>query len=482
MNPRGGATPPTRIGAIRESLGSLETVQVFVHGATRALIAENARNLPWMHRYGERALLLARPGDVVCLERAPDSAHLADLRRLGLGPPRARIVVTAPREREGEPIVEALLRDQRALRRVADLCRGAGRLSLNPFRASAWDLRVAAALRRVGGCAVDVPCARPAVVERADSKAWVRAWAGSLGVPLAEGEVARVPLARGSGGEDGDPGRPSGRKVTSSSGSDARDRLAALRRAIAARRNKTARVIVRGAFGAAGSATFLFGRDTRRDAARWREIAARQDNDTYLVEVFHDVDVSPNVLLHVPPDRARVAVVGVTDQRLDARLAFQGTIYPSRARTSPAMQDLAVRLAASLQAHGYGGYVGFDFCERRGPRGRREPFLAEVNPRVNAALYPLAVFERLQAGAPEGGRAPAAFVSGTVETAARSYGEVRDHLAEAFYDPARGTGALPYAVGMLGWGRLPVVAFGGTRAEAARRFADVAERLAARGA
>jgi hypothetical protein len=120
-------------------------------------------------------------------------------------------------------------------------------------------------------------------------------------------------------------------------------------------------------------------------------------------------------------------------------------------------------LAGWLRREGYAGIIGFDFVEYRDRRtGGPAAFLAEVNPRVNGATYPLAVRSRL---APR-----AAFVSGTVRARAAGFAEVRDALGPLLFDPERGTGVVPYATGCLDVGKCSLVALAASRLRAAELY------------
>jgi hypothetical protein len=125
--------------------------------------------------------------------------------------------------------------------------------------------------------------------------------------------------------------------------------------------------------------------------------------------------------------------------------------------------------------------VGFDFVEYRDPvTGGLRTFLAEVNPRVNGGTYPLAVRARLNEAAAQSGRPqPPAFVSGTVDTRARTFARVKSAIGHLLFDPDRGTGVVPYATGCLDHGKCAIVALAGSRLRAAELYGAAQARLEA---
>jgi hypothetical protein len=222
-----------------------------------------------------------------------------------------------------------------------------------------------------------------------------------------------------------------------------------------ARRLIPGRVIIRGNLGASGSSTFVVGRGGEDTSGGLRRIAARTDNRIYLVEAMVEATVSPNVQFQVPADDGPLVSVGVTDQRWSRGLTHAGNQLPSSARMVEAMDAWARMLATWMRSKGYSGLVGFDFVEYRDARtGGLRALLAEVNPRVNGATYPLAVRARLNEATARSGRPQApAFVSGTVATGARSFARVKAAIGHLLFDPDRGTGVLPYATGCLDHGK-----------------------------
>jgi biotin carboxylase len=299
----------------------------------------------------------------------------------------------------------------------------------------------------------------PRITRYADQKHHMRARAQELGVPVAEGEVAELAW-------------PGGRR---------RRDLEPVRAAVERQLRRSPRVIVRGSIGAAGSSTFVVGRGGEDTGGLLRRIAQRCDNRFYLVEAMVEVTVSPSVQIHIPGDDGPLLTAGITDQRWSRGLTHIGNQVPSSARMVDAMEAWARILANWMRSQGYTGLVGFDFIEYRDPvTGGHRAILAEVNPRVNGSTYPLAVRERLNAAANQAGRPQApAFVSGTVETRAASFGRVRTAIGHLLFDPDRGTGVVPYATGCLEHGKCSLVALARSRLRAAELYGAAQARLEA---
>jgi hypothetical protein len=282
-----------------------------------------------------------------------------------------------------------------------------------------------------------------AVVAYADCKHHIRSKAVELGIPVAPGEIVELGSARIRA-----------------------DDAAMLSRAMERHIQLTGRVIVRGASGAAGSATF-----TAQDDQQISELAARLaascENRIYLVESMVDVTVSPNVQMHIDRDVRGIRCGGMTDQRWERPLVHGGNVFPSSARRANEMLVWARTLAQWLNTAGYLGVAGFDFVEYEDALGQPRAFLAEVNPRTNGASYPLRLRRRLnvaqrEAGLPEIG----AFVSGMIETEAQTFSELRDSWDDRLFCRYTGSGLVPYVPGLLPHGKCGVVALAGTREEA----------------
>jgi hypothetical protein len=394
--------------SLMAALGGPDTVQVFSHDvASLPEIRYIKRHLPAYERYTERALLLAREHDIVLTREPVDADYREFLRRLGLGPGPGRVVSSVDK--------------------AAGLIGDSFRVVLNPYIVTGRELRLRAALQARLGRAVALFGGRSDIVRHANRKDRVYAKARRLGVPVAPGEVVRLAT----------PGH-----------------LAPVRRAIEKYRRVTGSALVCAREGSAGSSHAVVDHDGRDVALMLRRLPA---GVAYLVQVPQPVTVSPNLQLVVPPERGPMPCVSASDQRLHDRIVYQGNLFPSVARTLPAMLESARRLGRWLQSEGYAGLVGFDFCEYTDPRtGETCHFLAEINPRVNGATYPRALMERL------GARACA---TTSLPTTARSFAELRDRLGARLYSPAARHGAVPYNAGCLTAGCCWFALLGDTRAE-----------------
>lgn len=420
--------------------------RIFIHcvGSLRSLQTLDAA-IPGFDRYPERALLLAQRGDLVCVGAPIDQDYLGYLAGLGIGP-RAEDVVVA----EGAGALADRLRA--APGPLVQRLRGTGDevVWIEPYAASDAAFALAAALRCESGAAVRVRSGLPEITTHADQKHLMRERAAALGIPVADGEVAT--LSHAGGRRRGD--------------------LGPVREAIERQLGRTGRVIVRGTSGASGSSTFVIGRGGDDTDGVLRRIALRTDNRCYLVEAMVEATTSPNLMLDIPPSGDPIGPAEVSDQRWGRTLVHDGNQSPSCARLLAPMEGWARMLASWLRREGYAGPVGFDFVEYRDRRtGGPAAFLAEVNPRVNGASYPLAVRRRL---APR-----AAFVSGTLRTSAPRFADVRATLDPLLFDPERGSGVVPYATGGLAQGRCAVVALAGSRLRAAELYGAARARLEA---
>ena len=403
----------------------------------------------------ERALVAAVPGDLVCVPGPIDAGYVSFLNGLGVGPaPEDVLVPDGVGASDGIPaaLSSRVRADHALLARIAAAVPPGGVLELHPYASGADVIALAEALEAAGAPRVRVIGGRPAAPERPDYKHVVRARAIELGVPVAAGEVVELPFAGGRRRRDFD----------------------LMRAAIERQLRLTGRVLIRGSVGMCGSSTFVVSgsRGEHPDEVVY-QIGARADNRIYLIEAMVDAAVSPNLHLHLDPSGA-VTRMTATDQRWDRPLVHDGNLFPSGARTLESMERWARTMAGWLHCEGYAGDVGMDFVEYRDPRtGRPAAFLAEVNPRVNGANYPLALRDRLNGERRIHGLEPVeAFASGGLATRARSFGELADALGPLLFSHAQGRGLVPYATGFLAYGRCPVVALAPTVREALALHAE----------
>lgn len=433
---------PRMLDRIRGGSRSL----LYVHcGTSVGYWEELYRSFPGLMSYAERALILARRGDLVCVNDEIEPAYLEYLAELGIGPAPANIIV-AGRSAEADeigPLPARVLGDGGTLDRMASLMRSRGTVAIHPFMATSHQLELARGLSERLGHAVPVIGGDPDLVAYADGKNHIRQAAIELGIPVAPGEVI-------------DLGIPSARDGSR------------LRAVLTRHLRHTGRIIVRGANGAAGTSTYC------ARAGEIEQLTAlllqRSDNQVYLVEAMVDATASPNVQMHIDSDGC-IECVGVTDQRLDSSVAHLGNVAPSKARCLTKIVAWAHCLSEWLRNAGYVGIAGFDFVEYTGTRGEPRALLAELNPRVNGGTYPLAVLEQFE----ETG----AFVSGIVTTDLETFTELRGMLSELLFTRERGEGVLPYATGTLRYGSCPAIALAATREQAAELYAEAELRMAA---
>ena len=82
--------------SIMALFGGQHVTQVLVHSVlsepSRIMASET---IVGVESYPERALLLARPHDIVCVPRPPDADFLQFLAGMGLGPDRGNIVIAS---------------------------------------------------------------------------------------------------------------------------------------------------------------------------------------------------------------------------------------------------------------------------------------------------------------------------------------------------------------------------------------------------
>lgn len=415
---------------------------------------------PWLFvhsvdRASERALVLARPQDIVCVNEEVEPAYLSYLAELGLGPTPDRVL---PMSRFGDRLPGRALwvrlaESTEALRALGSLVREGGPSRLHPSIASRGSFALAAAVEIAADTEVQVDGGDPRIVEFADQKHNIRERAIALGIPVADGEVVELAVAGGRRRRDYD----------------------VLRRAVERRLGQTGRVLLRGSHGSGGSATHIVGTGGTDADGLVRTLPDRLENRIYLVETMVTAMVSPNVQLHVSPAGGPITCVGVTDQRWERPLVHGGNLFPSAAHLTDEMVRWSFRMAEWLQDAGYAGLLGLDFVEYADlVTGEPRAFLAEVNPRVAGDTYPLALLDRLNAAQRRAGRPESsAFVSGTIETRPRRFADFRRAADHLFYSPATGSGVVPHHIGSLGRGRCGVVLFGPTRDAVLRSYGEL---------
>ena len=441
-------------------LDALDAVQVFVHNVTSVPnSAELAPILPGINRYPERALLLGREDDVVCVTHPVETAFVRFLNALGLGPDPENVLVipTVPARSYDHAPPDCVTAPVGTVEEIADRIGTARHVVLNPFIATPREFALAAALERRLGRSVDVLGSDPPLVRRIYQKHLMRARAIELGVPMAEGEVVHLHRAADNGTCD----------------------LASLRLALERRLPATGRVIIRGTCGTSASATWVVRDDPVGIRHALNLLSHAKDNTAYLVDVMVNVIASPNIQMFIHPRDRTISCVGITDQLLSTRLTHEGNSFPSSAECVTEMVAAAAKMSAWLATQGYVGLLGLDFVEYRDPgSGKRAYFLAEINPRTNGAAYPVVLFERLNQRNRRHGRPPlVACLSQNLSTTMRSFTEIRDRYGDLFYHPDQGRGMLPYNTGCLEYGKFAAAFLGESLKQVRSMCADFKSRL-----
>lgn len=421
------SSSPVQCGPLATLLkGSPEAIRVFLHSANSIPNAPTVRaRSPSLDRLAERALILAAPGDVVCLPSPPDPDLLSFLRDFGLGP-RPEDIVTVSLPDDGRCLTRRLLDDKAALDRLAGMA-GARPVRLHPFYASPAEFELAERLQARTGNTVTVLGGSADAVRHAYGKHRVRSAARHLGIPLADGEVVELP----------------------SSAAPERKDMAALQAAILRQVRNTGKAIVRGACSSTGSATFLATDTPESISALLQAVSQRDDNHIYLVDAMHPMTVSPNIQTFLDPSSGRISLASVCDQVLENGYVYLGNRYPSAATLLPQMTGVAMSLSSWLAGLGFTGLAGFDFVEYPREDGRPCFFFVEINPRINGAAFPTALREHLdgrRGGVPE----IAASLAMGIRTKARTFGEVVRHCGNLLFDGSRGI--FPYYAGALAEG------------------------------
>ncbi|MEW6442900.1 MAG: hypothetical protein AB1640_18345 [bacterium] len=441
-------------------LGGAEVTHIFAHDILSVLNAELLEaTVSGAQSYCERSLLLARPWDVVCLLNPLEESYLEYLQNLGIGPERGNIIPvgTSVRPDCSTRLLNCLMANPDALSAIARLVTFSAKVVLSPYIASQSELECTAVLQGALERSVELLGGNPHIVQLAKCKDVTRTKALELGVPVPEGEIVELELRR-----DGKPAD-----------------LRCLRDAIHRHLGRTGRAIVRGADGASGSSLFIVKSHSASIEAALNRIAERTDNHVYLIETLLELTVSPNIMMHIAPGNGDITCVGITDQILNSRLMHQGNIYPSLAATLGDMMTSARSLCRWLQAEGYHGFAGFDFGEYvEQETGSPAHFLAEINPRMNGSVYPKALMEYLNVLQRKADRPPVeAFLSVNMKTRARSFASLHESCGRLFFDPAKGSGFVPFNTGCLKLGKFAAALFGKSRHQVAGIYQELATSL-----
>lgn len=443
------------ISPIVETLGGSDVTQIFVHSVTSLEnIAEISITASGLEKYPERSLVFARPDDLVCVAEMVDNQYLQFLYSLGISPRNGNVVVASEsvHPNSSASLSDLLMGNYEALLKIRKLIKRNKKIVLNPFIATSRESKLAAILEAVLGRKVHLLGGDSDLVDYANHKHNVRTKALELGVPVPEGDIIELQL--------GEYGRPL----------DLTPIQVAINRYI----HETGRVIVKGSYGASGSSLVIVENNPESIKKALSKIAGRIDNGIYIVEVMLDIIVSPNILMHIEPGNGRILCVCVTDQLLSDKLVHEGNVYPPSAKTLKGMMNSARRISKWLQAEGYCGLVGFDFGEYFNSKTREfKHFLAEINPRTNAATYSKSLMEHLNRKQKQkGGPYIEAFLSANVKTNAGSFAELKESYGHLFFNPKTGKGLVPYNTGCLEYGEFTLAVFGKFRNEVVKMYED----------
>ena len=435
-----------QITSILRTIEDTEVPHIFTHHITTSIHkAALERGLPGYKHFDQRAMILARPDDIVCIAGHIDQRYVHYLSSLGLGPKGDRII-ELDAESGDDPdktLASMLLSSPKLLRTIRELIPDRNRVVLNPYLASSAEFDLGAALEDVLGKQVLVLGGNADIVARANLKHLTHAKARDLAIPMAPGEIVELNEHSDSGPLDVTP----------------------LLKAIARYVSHTGRVIVRGTHGVGGSGTFIAEGPSEDIARKLKTFVAQQIHHIYLVQVMFDIVTTPNVQMFVEPDTGAIWCVGATDQRVDKNFEHKGNVYPSNAKTLADMICSARKLTCWLQTGGFTGLAGFDFVEYVHPEtGEHEHIFVEMNARVNGATYPVFLTERLNA-LQAGCSSPLikAFLSAKTTTKATTFSELQDMHSRFFFDPCTGRGIIPYNTGRLANGMCDLVFLGSSR-------------------
>lgn len=435
--------------------GNAETVRVFLHDIMSSPNSSGLHDvLTCVPGYAERALLIARPWDVVCVHSTPDPDFLEYLGGLGVGPEPGRVVAPTV---EGQTLADRLVRDRDAVSRIARLI-GDRPALVDPFYASPAEIRLARMLEPELGRSVPTLGGPPDVALRVYHKPVVRRAALRLGIPVAPGEVVELPTGPGGSPSDVEP----------------------LRRAVRRHLVRTGRVIVRGALGASGCATHVIDGSTGSLSSALEAVSAQKVNSTFVVNVMFDLTASPNVQFFVAPGDGEITTLALTDQRFDRAGRYDGNIYPAPVHNAEPMVQAARKVAARLRDAGYRGLGGCDFGEYQDAEsGEFRWFLAELNARINGATYPMALAGHLNRRSETRGHPTVrAFLTGSVQGTVPSFGELLEDLRGFLFRPAEGRGIVPHSAAMLPENKFNIVVLGRTRPEVEKTHREFREAWA----
>lgn len=447
-------------GSIIDMFGKPGVTTVYLHDIYPILsVKRGGEPAAGWQRFGERALVLARGEDVVCLDHEPDAAFLKYLASVGFGPAKKNIVLTSRAEgkKPYTNISRLLLEDRESRRRLQNILKETSTACINPYFPSDSCFELASFLERNQNLNLSVQMSQPSVAYKASHKDVVRDAVSRLNIPLAIGRIVRLSDV----GYEG------------------------LIKAAKKVRANTGNVILRGAIGSGGKTTLLLKSNAQQIEDMLADIKMTVIPDVWLVDAWHAPLCSPNVQYYLDSDRGEVIFLTATDQRLNVKMEHIGNSWPSSAENIQQIIEAGRQVARWYLESGGAGIIGIDFVEYRCPQTSETSFFfAELNPRVNGATYPVAVVERLNRRQFESGRRPPqirSFISGHISTHCRDFRSLVRSLDELLYDPDSSYGLFPYNLAPLSAGSFDGVACGRHRDEAVAIWDESVSRLSLTG-
>ncbi len=448
---QGTSDSADKIGLLME-ISDRNARQIFVHTTTSIGNASDIlKTKPELECYPERALLLARKNDIVCVLDSVDEEFLSFLSSLDIGPGRKNILAvprTDPKN-GGANLTSLLASNREALQQLRRLVGSGENLILNPYVVSAREVELASVIEKILGTGISMQGGNLSVVEHMSLKGTAKAKAVELGVPVPCGEIVEL-------------------KWKENENLD----LTPIQQAIERQLSDSPRVIIRGNSGSSGSTVILVENNPQSLRSALNAIQEKINN-IYLIEPMLDFAVSPNIQMYVEPDPGRISCVAISDQILNSGMRHLGNVYPSQARTLKEMVESARTMSKWMQTEGYNGIAGFDFVEHENPRsGELKHFLVEINPRINASTYPKSLMESLNQKQGKGRPQIKAFLSAVIKTREGSFLQLQKKYGHLFYRPETGKGLFPYNIGCLKYGKFMMAIFGESRTEVVKMYND----------
>ena len=401
--------------------------RIFLH-EPQALETPEFNRLHTRHSFEERALHLARQGDIVLLGGAIETSYLDYLAELGIGPRRCDILVIDTDTDTGLTQRLATHNDWiEALRPVVDANRD---LRVSPYYRTPQTEQIAQALSTAFGRPVGWDAGPPDVTRTANNKARMRSLAEDLEIPIAPGETVACTAG------------PS-------------DVLGELRKAACRHLSLTGRVIVKAATANLEYDNIIVDEQALGLLPAW--LRQRPHVTEYVVESLLPTKHSPNCTAWIH-DAKSWETLGASQQRLDNNLQHTGNIFPFV--LPPEVSKYATLILRRLAALGLRGPVGLDFIEGENVSGCPQHFFVEVNPRVNGSTYASAIWEGVNAQRRVHGLNTLASCSSirSVDTTFSTFSQLRARAGELIYTHDRGCGVVPYNTAALAHHNISTVA------------------------